>query len=168
MALFSLQSAHIFYIIILKSEMSSAPQIKVRRASSEDASAMMHIHLSCLTHSYPAVYSKIALQKWKSLITLEHYENKTKSKGWCFVAVVEQDSYEEEVVGYGYLNTNEECRIPNQYQCDLQIESLYVSAHYHKCGIGQKLMQAIETKALDLNCTCIAVVSSLIAVISVT
>ena len=48
---------------------------------------MMKVHLSCLTHSYPAVYS--TLDKWKSLLQLEHYEAKTKGAGWCFVPVIE-------------------------------------------------------------------------------
>ena len=57
--------------------------VTVRKAIPEDALAMMKVHLSCLTHSYPAVYSDILLDKWKSLLQLEHYEAKTKGVGWC-------------------------------------------------------------------------------------
>ena len=138
-------------------------EVTVRKAIPEDAPAMMEVQLSCLTHSYPAVYSKILLDKWKSLVKVEHYEAKTKGTGWCFVAVLEEEG-EEEVVGYGYLNTNEQYRIPKRYECDVQVESLYVSAYHHKRGIGQKILQELERTALEEKFTEIAILSSTLAV----
>ena len=137
--------------------------VTIRKAIPEDALAMMKVHLSCLTHSYPAVYSDILLDKWKSLLQLEHYEAKTKGAGWCFVAVIEEE-VEEEVVGYGYLNTNEQYRVPKRHECDVQVESLYVSAYHHKCGIGQKILQELERVALEEKFTEIAILSSTLAV----
>ena len=123
--------------------------VKVRRATPEDALGMMKVHLGCLTHSYPGFYSETLLEKWKSLLRLEHYVAKT-STGWCFVAVIARDG-EEEVVGYGHLNTNEHNRIPKGHKCDVQVESLYVSVYHQKCGIGLKIMQEMERTALKEN-----------------
>ena len=137
--------------------------VSVRRATPEDAPGMMRVHLSCLNNSYPAFYTEVALQKWKSLLELKQYTAKTEGPGWCYVAVIESD-YEEEIVGFGYLNTNEQHRIPKQHGCDVQIETLYVSAFHHKCGIGKKLMQAMEDKAKDEQYMQTGIVSSLFAV----
>ncbi len=135
----------------------------VRRATPEDAPGMMRVHLSCLNNSYPAFYTEVALQKWKSLLELKQYTAKTEGPGWCYVAVIKND-YEEEIVGFGYLNTNKQHRVPEEHECDVQVESLYVSAFHHKCGIGKKLMQAMEDKAKDEQYMLIGIVSSTLAV----
>lgn len=137
--------------------------VNIRRASRDDAFGMMQVHLSCLNESYVGFYSEVLLQKWKSLLDLECYAVKTESTGWCYVAVIENE-FGEEVVGYGWLNTNKHQRVPKEYECDIQIESLYVSAHHQKCGIGQKLLQTIEAKAIEQKFTRIGILSSTFAV----
>ena len=84
------------------------------------------------------------------------------------MAVINGEEENEHIVGFGYLNTNakfkEPSRIPVHHKCDLQIESLYISINYHRLGIGQKLMQEMEHKALIEGCSRVGILSSMPAV----
>ncbi len=138
--------------------------VTVRRAIPEDAQGMMKVHLSCINNSYPAFYSNILLEKWKSIVNLKCYTAKIESTtGWCYVAVVENEQ-EEEVVGFVYLNSNKNHRIPKEHECDVQVEALYVSAFHQKCGIGRKLLEEMENKAIKENFSKMGILSSTFAV----
>ncbi len=139
------------------------PGIRVRRATAADAPAMMAAHISCLNTVYAQYYTETALSMWESLLHVDYYIAKTQTTGWCFVA---EEEATQKVIGFGYLNTNESVppRIPAKFNCVLHIDSLYIIPQYHKCGVGKKLLQEIESKALSEKCSNLWVLSSSVAV----
>lgn len=138
-------------------------RVRVRRAIATDAAAMMEAHILCLNTVYAQHYTETALSMWESLLHIDYYIAKTETTGWCYVAELEST---EEVIGFGYLNTNESLppRIPEQFNCVLHIDSLYINPQYQKCGVGKKLLQEIESKAVSEKCSNLWVLSSSVAV----
>ena len=139
--------------------------ISVRLASLKDAEAMLQIQQDCIETTFPPFYPQTTLDMWASLLNINSYIVKIQTTGWTFVAVSHEES-NEQIVGYGYLNTDivQPPLIPKQYACDLQVESLYVSVDLHKQGIGKRLMQEMETKAAKEGCSRVGVLASMPAV----
>ena len=139
--------------------------ISVRQATPEDAEAMLQIQRDCIEKTFSTFYPQSILKMWSSLLNINSYIAKTQTTGWTFVAVTHEES-NEQVVGYGYLNTNAEHPplIPKQYKCDLQVESLYISVDHHRQGIGKTLMEEMESKAAKEGCTRIGVLAAMPAV----
>ena len=138
--------------------------ISVRQATPEDAEAMLQIQHDCIEQIFHNVYTQTALNTWKHVLTIDKYIAKTQGSGWCFVAVL-QEELSEQVVGFGCLNSDASQfpPLPKDYKYDVQIESVYVSVNHHKLGIGKKLMQELERKALNEGYTRAGMLSSLTA-----
>ena len=129
----------------------------------EQAKKMMEIEIRCLdSEVFTSAYSTSILKCWKSSLTLDDYVNWSYT-GWCFVAEELADK-EQRTVAYGYLNTTNYTLIPEEYECYLQIQSLYVEPEYHRKGIGKRLMEELENEARREKCAKIGIRSSMPAV----
>ena len=139
--------------------------ISLRLATPQDAEAMLQIQHDCVDQTFPIFCSKTIINMWKKRLNLDRYVAMTQISGsWCYVAVI-QDKSSEQIVGFGYLHTDTALfpRVPMECKCDLEIRSLYVSVNHHRQGIGKKLMQEMESKALNEGCTRVGIMASMSA-----
>ena len=132
----------------------------VRRATAKDATQMMQIQINCVEMVFPSCYPTDVLESWKSHMVLEDYIQKTQA-GWCFVAEEEGKETGQKILGFGYLNYNTKNHTPEQFQCELIVENLYVDPQHHKKGVGKKLMVEMELQTKKEGFTRLGVFSSL-------
>ncbi len=136
--------------------------ISIRKATPEDAQAMIDIKVTCVNRIYKEVNSETVINKWISLIKPEAYLKKIKSSYWLYVATIPSEN-SDKVVGFGFLNTNTRRPqpIPDKYDCKIQLELLYIDPNYHRQGIGRRILEALEQTALNEGYTRIGVLASL-------
>jgi len=138
--------------------MSQTVSINIRKAEVEDSQSMLEIQAGCLQKNYVPCFKESAIEKWASLLSTKYYIARTKTPYWFYVATVTMDS-EEKVVGFVYLNKNTGL-VPERYNCELQVESLYIDVNFQNEGIGKKLIKLMESKAIENGCSRIGVLAS--------
>lgn len=123
---------------------------------------MMQIQIRCMdSQVFMSTYSTAILECWKSSLTLEDYVDWSNT-GWCYVAEEMVDK-EQRTVAYGYLD-NDLTLIPEECECSLRIQSVYVEPKYHGKGIGKRLMEELENEARRQKCAKVGIRSTLPAV----
>lgn len=136
--------------------------ISVRLATPKDAEEMLEIQRCCIEEIFPSFYSQKALNMWKNQLDIDNYITKGQSSGRRYVAVLKENS-SEQIVGFGYLNydSSQLPKTPNNYKCNIQIQTLYVSVNHHKRGIGRKIIQEMERQALNDGYTHVGILASI-------
>lgn len=115
-------------------------QIRIESAQPEDAAALLEIHAAAVHQTAAPYYSEEVIHSWSRLpITSDRIE-RVKQR-WIEnpdhrIVVAKQDN---QAVGFGMIDKNNE------------LQGLYVHPDFGRCGIGAKILAALEQEAALLG-----------------
>lgn len=118
--------------------------VSIRRARDADKEAIWLIRFRAIQEVSRPYYTPLEIHHWSGSITPEYYAH-TMERHELIVA-----EYGGKVIGFGQLDREHGF-----------IEAVYVSPDYLRRGIGMKLLETLEQKALDRGCIMLQLCSSL-------
>ena len=124
-----------------------ADMITIRRARQDDKESIWRVHIRAIKEVCKSHYSKQEIQAWVGVLKPGRYEEAIR-KGPFYLAADGAS-----ILGFGNLN-----------QENGEIEALYVDPDHVRRGVGIKILQALEKKAVDSGLKLLRITSSLNAV----
>ena len=115
-------------------------QIRIEPAQPEDAAALLEIHAAAVHQTAAPYYSEEVINSWSRLpITSDRIERAKQRwiKNPDYRIVVARQS--NQAVGFGMIDKNNE------------LQGLYVHPDFGRCGIGGKILAALEQEAALLG-----------------
>jgi putative acetyltransferase len=124
-------------------------QIRVRAAKPTDAEAIIHVHYAAVHETASAYYPPKILEAWSRKPDEARYQwmRQMIAQGDEIVIVAEIQS---EILGFGLL-------IPKLRE----LRALYVHPAAGRQGIGKKILQALESRAVAEDISCLQLNASL-------
>jgi putative acetyltransferase len=115
-------------------------QIRIEPAQAEDAARLLEIHAAAVHQTAAPYYSAEVINSWSRLPITSDRTERVKQR-WIEnpdqrVVVARQAN---QVVGFGMINKNS------------QLQGLYVHPNFGRCGIGGKILAALEQIAASLG-----------------
>lgn len=115
-------------------------QIRIERAQPEDAAALLEIHVAVVHQTAAPYYSKEVINSWSRLPITSDQIEQIKQR-WIEnpdhrIVVARQNN---KAVGFGMIDKNSE------------LQGLYVHPDFGRCGIGAKILAALEQEAALLG-----------------
>ncbi len=121
-------------------------KIALRSATINDRHALWQVHTQAIRVSAKSHYDAVQIEAWAGRLIPEYYAPNPEV---FFAAVADDNS----IVGFGELNLEAG-----------EIEAVFVAPDHGRCGIGRRLLQALEDLAAQRGLTHLVLDASLNAV----
>jgi len=125
----------------------TATEVRIRRATRNDGEHIWKVHTSAIRETCRSKYSEEEILAWTSRLAPDTYDSVIRGKA-MYVA-----QHEDEVVGFGQLDVVKG-----------EVEAVYVRPEFEGAGIGSRLLEMLETVAVECGVKRLFLDSSLNAV----
>ena len=131
----------------------------MRDAEEKDVEGIMQVHIDCIQKLCNSHYSQDQLRQWVGGQSLERYASFIKQND-SFVVVL--DKNDSSIVAFGHMGKKGCDKLPAEI--DFEVYGFYVSPSVGRMGVGRKLYQELERRAVEQGGCGMGVVSTLNAV----
>ncbi len=132
----------------------------MREADEKDVEGIMKVHIDCIQKLCSSHYSQDQIQQWVGGQSLQRYASFVKQEDSTFIVVLDQK--DSRIVAFGHMG-KKSC---DKFSADIDFElyGFYVSPTVGRRGVGRKLYQELERRAVEQGGHGMGVMSTLNAV----